>query len=90
MIEQIFQLSKGNEKVVEKVVQDDNIHYIHMIFNQGEGLPERRNGQGARRQALHHAGVRQRWSSEWRDWQRCESGRWQQALDRTRTWRFAG
>jgi len=31
MIEQIFQLSKGNEKVVEKVVQDDNIHYIHMI-----------------------------------------------------------
>ena len=31
MIEQIFLLSKGNEKVVEKVVQDDNIHYIHMI-----------------------------------------------------------
>ena len=40
MIEQIFQLSKGNEKVVEKVVQDDNIHYIHMIFNKEEGLPE--------------------------------------------------
>ena len=40
MIEQIFQLSKGNEKVVEKEVQDDNIHYIHMIFNKEEGLPE--------------------------------------------------
>lgn len=40
MIEQIFQLSQGNEKVVEKVVQDDNIHYIHMIFNKEEGLPE--------------------------------------------------
>ena len=40
MIEQIFLLSKGNEKVVEKVVQDDNIHYIHMIFNKEEGLPE--------------------------------------------------
>ena len=40
MIEQIFQLSKGNEKVVEKVVQDDNIHYIHMIFNKEEGLFE--------------------------------------------------
>ena len=40
MIEQIFQLSKGNEKVVEKVVQDDNIHYIHMVFNKNEGLPE--------------------------------------------------
>lgn len=40
MIEQIFQLAKGNEKAVEKVVQDDKIHYIHMIFNKAEGLPE--------------------------------------------------
>jgi len=40
MIEQVFQLAIGNEKNVEKVIQDDNIHYIHMIFNIEEGLPE--------------------------------------------------
>lgn len=40
MIEQIFKLTKGNEKAVEKVVFDENIHYLHMVFNQNEGLPE--------------------------------------------------
>lgn len=40
MIEQIFKLSRGNEKAVEKVIFDENIHYLHMIFNKGEGLPE--------------------------------------------------
>jgi len=40
MIEKVFKLSKENEKSVEKVVFDENIHYLHMIFNKGEGLPE--------------------------------------------------
>ena len=40
MVEQIFKLSIGNEKAVEKVVFDDNIHYLHMVFNQSDGLPE--------------------------------------------------
>ncbi len=40
MIEQVFNLTMGNERLVERVIQDDNVHYIHMIFNQGEGLPE--------------------------------------------------
>ena len=40
MVEQIFKLSIGNEKAVEKVVFDDNLHYLHMVFNQSEGLPE--------------------------------------------------
>lgn len=40
MIEQIFELAKGNEKVIEKVVFDENVHYLHMIFNKDEGLPE--------------------------------------------------
>lgn len=40
MIEQIFNISQGNERAVERVIQDENVHYIHMIFNQGEGLPE--------------------------------------------------
>lgn len=40
MVEQIFNLSRGNEKAVEKVVFDENVHYLHMVFNQNEGLPE--------------------------------------------------
>lgn len=30
MIERIFKLTKGNEKAIEKVVFDENIHYLHM------------------------------------------------------------
>lgn len=40
MIEQKFDLAKGNEKAVEKLLFDENVHYIHMVFNQNEGLPE--------------------------------------------------
>lgn len=40
MIEKVFKLTLGNKKVVEKVIMDENIHYIHMIFNENEGLPE--------------------------------------------------
>ncbi len=40
MIEQAFKLSLGNKKVVEKIVFDENVHYLHMVFNKGEGLPE--------------------------------------------------
>ena len=40
MVEQIFKLSRGNEKAVEKVIFDDNLHYLHMVFNKTEGLPE--------------------------------------------------
>jgi quercetin dioxygenase-like cupin family protein len=40
MVEQVFQLSKSNEKAVERVVFDDNVHYLHMVFNVNEGLPE--------------------------------------------------
>lgn len=40
MVEQIFKLSTGNEKAIEKVVFDENIHYLHMVFNKDEGLPE--------------------------------------------------
>ena len=40
MIEKTFNLSKGNEKAVEKVIFDENIHYLHMVFNENEGLPE--------------------------------------------------
>lgn len=40
MIEKVFKMKMENERMVEKLIQDENIHYIHMIFNQGEGLPE--------------------------------------------------
>ncbi len=40
MVEQVFKLAKGNEKVIEKVLFDENLHYIHMLFNNGEGAPE--------------------------------------------------
>ena len=40
MVEQVFELARGNEKAVEKVIFDENLHYLHMIFNKGEGLPE--------------------------------------------------
>lgn len=40
MIEQVFKYTLGNDKVIEKIIQDENIHYIHMVFNKDEGLPE--------------------------------------------------
>jgi quercetin dioxygenase-like cupin family protein len=40
MIETVFYLTKSNDKTIEKVIQDENIHYLHMILNQGEGLPD--------------------------------------------------
>lgn len=39
MIETIFKLSKSEEKLIEKVIHDENIHYNHMILNKNEGLP---------------------------------------------------
>ena len=32
-------MSSGPEQTVEKVIQNDNVEYIHMIFKKGEGLP---------------------------------------------------
>ncbi len=40
MIEEVFELTLGDEKIVEKVIMDENVHYIHMIFNKDQGLPE--------------------------------------------------
>ena len=40
MIEEVIKYSTGNEKVVEKLIMDEHVNYIHMVFNNGEGLPE--------------------------------------------------
>jgi len=40
MVEKEYKLSTSNEKAIEKVIFDENLHYLHMVFNKGEGLPE--------------------------------------------------
>lgn len=40
MVEQVFKYSISDDKAVEKLIMDENINYIHMIFNKNEGLPE--------------------------------------------------
>ena len=38
MVEQVFPFGTGQR--IEKLLRDENLHYIHMLFPQGEGLPE--------------------------------------------------
>ncbi len=40
MIEQVYTLSQAEEKTIEKVLMDENIHYMHMLLPKGDGLPE--------------------------------------------------
>ena len=40
MIEQVYKMVLGDKKAVEKIIFDDNVHYLHMVFNENEGLPE--------------------------------------------------
>jgi quercetin dioxygenase-like cupin family protein len=40
MIEQVFDYYTGDDNKVQKLIMDENINYIHMTFNDGEGLPE--------------------------------------------------
>jgi len=40
VVEKIFNLTLSDEKMVEKVIMDENLHYLHMVFGNGEGLPE--------------------------------------------------
>ncbi|WP_423363090.1 cupin domain-containing protein [Mycoplasma sp. P36-A1] len=39
MIEQVYKISTGNDKVIEKVLLDENIQYLHMVLNKDDGLP---------------------------------------------------
>jgi len=40
MIEKAYPLARGDEKIIEKVLMDENLHYLHMVLPEGEGLPE--------------------------------------------------
>ncbi len=39
MIEKVYDYSVGDEKKIEKIVADENVHVNHMILPNGEGLP---------------------------------------------------
>lgn len=39
MIEKVFKMTTGNEKTIEPVIQDELLHYMHMILNKDEALP---------------------------------------------------
>ncbi|HCA30316.1 MAG TPA: hypothetical protein DEP23_12500 [Ruminococcaceae bacterium] len=43
MVEQIFKLSTSDENAIEKILFDENIHYLHMVLNKDQGLPEHRS-----------------------------------------------
>ncbi|MBE6058861.1 MAG: hypothetical protein E7215_01615 [Clostridium sulfidigenes] len=40
MVEKIYQMTNNDSRTVEMLISDENVHYLHMIFNKGEGLPE--------------------------------------------------
>ena len=40
MVEKVYNMTFGDTKKVEMLISDENVNYIHMIFNKGEGLPE--------------------------------------------------
>lgn len=40
MIEKVFKYSTSDEKAVERIIMDENINYIHMVFNKNQGMPE--------------------------------------------------
>jgi len=40
MLEKIYKYSTTDEKMIEKLIMDDNINYIHMVFGKNEGLPK--------------------------------------------------
>lgn len=39
MIEKIYNYSTEDTRAVEQIIMDDNLNYIHMVFNKEEGLP---------------------------------------------------
>ena len=53
MIAQAFPLARSPERTVEKVIQDDNLDTIHMLFNKDEGLPLHYSNPNVYMTALH-------------------------------------
>lgn len=40
MVEKVYNMKQGEDKVIERVIGDENLHYMHMILPEGERLPE--------------------------------------------------
>jgi len=40
MLEKIYNYSVSTEKNIEKIIDDDNLNIIHMVFPKGDRLPE--------------------------------------------------
>ena len=39
-MEEVYTISTGDERTVEKILLDENLQYLHMIFGPNDGLPE--------------------------------------------------
>ncbi|MGQ9801225.1 MAG: cupin domain-containing protein [Candidatus Saccharicenans sp.] len=40
MIEKTYSFTRTSEKLIEKIIADDNLALNHMVLNQGQALPE--------------------------------------------------
>jgi quercetin dioxygenase-like cupin family protein len=40
MIEKVYNMTFSDSRTTEMIISDENIHYVHMLFNKSEGLPE--------------------------------------------------
>lgn len=40
MIEKVYNFTQTDEKIVERLVDDDNVNINHMVLTKGEGMPE--------------------------------------------------
>ncbi len=40
MIEQVIKLTRGDDKVVERLLVDENIHYAHIILPAKDSVPQ--------------------------------------------------
>lgn len=39
MTHQVYKLTESDNKVIEAVIRDENLHYMHMSLPKGEALP---------------------------------------------------
>ncbi len=39
MIEKVYKMSPADEFVIEPVIKDEHIHYMHMVLPKGKGMP---------------------------------------------------
>ena len=42
MTETPYTLTQSNERLTERLIDENNLHYIHLVFPPGEGLAEHR------------------------------------------------